>query len=100
MQGLSVPAHLAGGVGGERQERDLARPLERQGQPPLVAGTGAGDAARQDLAALGDEAPKARHLLVIDVVHPLDAKRAHLAVRALAALALSAYVDCHFLLST
>ena len=47
-------ALLARDVG---QERDLAGPLDRDGDLPLVAAARAGDAAVADLALLGDVAP-------------------------------------------
>src|SRR5438270_3712969 len=65
-----------------REQRDGARPLERGGQRPLVAGTGPGDAAGQDLAPVADEAAQPRDLLVVDVGDLLDAERADLAVLA------------------
>src|SRR5690348_13304990 len=39
----------------ERQQRDVARLLDGVGQPALVRRADPGDAARHDLAALGDE---------------------------------------------
>src|SRR5262249_3768707 len=46
---------LADGVGQEGQE---PRPLDRLGQRPLFLGRDRGDAARHDLAALGNETRK------------------------------------------
>src|SRR3954466_4554653 len=54
---------------GVRQEREETRALDRFRQLPLVAGGGAGDARRDDLAGLVDEILQHLDVLVID---PLD----------------------------
>src|SRR5579859_2569980 len=81
------PPHMVGRLsvllGRVRKERDRASPFERRGQRSLMPGTGACHAARQDLAAVADEAAEARDLLVIDVLDLLDAEAADLAVLAL-----------------
>src|SRR3982075_178962 len=69
---------LVGGVG---EQRDVARALKRDGEPPLVAGTGSGDATRKNLAPLADEAAKARDLLVVDQMDLLHAEVANLLMR-------------------
>ena len=51
------------GVGQERQE---ARALDRDGELPLVERLRAGDAARDDLAGLGDVALQGGEILVVD----------------------------------
>src|SRR5215208_1896380 len=66
--------HLAGGV---REERHLARPLDREGDLPLMAPAGAGDSPRADLALLGDVATK---LVCVLVVHLRDLLAAEVAV--------------------
>src|SRR5687768_4319438 len=66
------------------EERHLARPLDGDRHLVLVAPAGAGDAARADLAPLGDEAAEHVHVLVVDVLDLRAAERAvaaaHLAV--------------------
>src|SRR5256886_14695865 len=54
---------------GVRQQRQEARALDRLGQLPLIAGGGAGDARRNDLAGLVDEVLQHVDVLVVD---PLD----------------------------
>jgi hypothetical protein len=56
------------------------------GELPLVAGTAARDAARDDLAALGDEAPEPSRVLVVDEVDLVGAELADLAPAEPAAL--------------
>src|SRR6188768_1233701 len=51
---------------GERQERDVARALDGEGHLALVARAVAADAARDDLAALGDEVLERLRVLVVD----------------------------------
>jgi hypothetical protein len=60
----------------------MTRSLEGDREPSLVAGASAGDAARQDLAPLRDEPAQTRHLLIVDLLDPLDAKATDLAVLA------------------
>src|SRR5258707_1395449 len=62
-----------------RDERDLAGALDRRLQLALVLGAGAGNAPRQDLAALGHERPDQLHILVVDVVDLVRAELADLA---------------------
>src|SRR5207247_5613606 len=62
-----------------RDERDLARALDRRLQLALVHRAGAGDAARQDLAALRHEWADQLDVLVIDVVDLVRAELADLA---------------------
>src|SRR5262245_38455712 len=49
------------------QEGEEARPLDRLGQQPLLLGGNGGDAAGDDLAALGQEALEQLHVLVVDL---------------------------------
>src|SRR5579884_4317929 len=70
-------------VGGEGEEGDVTGTLQRRGQPPLVPGAGAGDAAGEDLPPLRQVAPEPAHLLVVDVVDSLRAEAADLATRTL-----------------
>jgi hypothetical protein len=53
---------------GIRQEREVARPLDRDRELPLVEGARARDAARHDLAGLGDVRLERRQVLVVDLV--------------------------------
>src|SRR5580693_10369245 len=61
----------------ERQQGDIARLLNGVGQPPLMRGADAGNAARDDLAALRYESVQKLYVLVIDVVDLLHAKPAN-----------------------
>src|SRR4029453_3064129 len=75
--GLRPAGSLVRGlVRGERQERDVPRPPDGQGQLALVLGAGAEHPARQDLPPLRDEAGEELHVLV---VHVVDLVRAELA---------------------
>src|SRR3954454_22932899 len=69
---------LPGDVG---QERHLARPLDRPRHLVLVATARARDAARADLALLGDVPAKDVDVLVVDVVDLRLAELAALAPR-------------------
>src|SRR5256712_6000527 len=60
------------------QQRARARPPHRVRQLPLVAGAASGDTPWDDLAALGDEAAQAAHVLVVDDVDLVDAELADL----------------------
>src|SRR5579871_4505279 len=61
----------------ERQQRDVARLFDGVGEPPLVRGAHAGNAARNNLAAFRHESVQQLYVLVIDVVDFLDAKPAN-----------------------
>src|ERR1700687_3961212 len=61
----------------ERQQGDVARLLDGVGEPPLMRGANAGDAARDDLAALRHKGVQQLYILVIDVVDLLDAEPAN-----------------------
>src|SRR5215472_11152101 len=62
-----------------RDERDLARALDRRLELALMHGAGARDPPRQDLPALGDERRDQLHVLVVDVVDLVRAELADLA---------------------
>src|SRR5262245_17076151 len=62
-----------------RDQRDLARALDRRLQLALVHRAGARDAPRQDLAALRDERADQLDVLVVDVVDLVRAELADLA---------------------
>src|SRR5215470_4162002 len=74
---------------GIRQQRQEARALHGDSELPLVEGLRAGDAARHDLARLGDIALERGEVLVVDVLHAFGGEAAELlpageaAVRAL-----------------
>src|SRR5258708_2778112 len=59
------------------QEAEIARALDRLRQLALLLGRHRGDAARHDLAALGDEALQQLHVLVVDLgrVRPREGAR-------------------------
>src|SRR5690606_3612689 len=61
-----------------RQQRNLPGPLDGHGQLALVPGAVAGDAPRQHLGPLGQEAAQAAGFLIIDAVDFVDAERANL----------------------
>src|SRR4051794_23571188 len=67
---------LVGRIG---EQRELAGALDRAGDLALVATAGAGDAARADLAALGDEPAQRADVLVVDLGDLVAAVRAGLA---------------------
>src|SRR2546421_12943730 len=69
---------LVGRIG---QQGDMPSALEGHREPPLVASTGAGHAAREDLSSLTHEAAESRHFFVIDQVDLLRAEVADLLVR-------------------
>ena len=60
----------------ERQQRNVARALQGDGEHALVACTGTGLAARLDLASVGDVAAQAGRLFVVDVLDLVDAEGA------------------------
>src|SRR5438132_1916229 len=71
-------AHVLGGV---REQRHVARALERRGEHPLVLRAGAALAARVDLAAVADVATDAAHFFEVDLLDLVHAERADLAAR-------------------
>src|SRR5258706_12947677 len=62
----------------ERQQRDVARLLDRVGKPPLARSADAGDAARNDFTPLGDKRVQHLDVFVVDIVDLLHAEAAHL----------------------
>src|SRR5579883_2615325 len=83
-----APASVLIGVGQQGQE---ARALDRDSQLALVEGLRAGDAARDDLARLGDVALQGAEVLVIDVSDAFGREAAKLlAAREAAAAATTA----------
>src|SRR5918992_2957349 len=77
----ALVARLAG-VADVRQQRELARPLDRRGDLVLVPPARARDAARPDLAAVGDELAQGRDVLVVDELDLVAAVLAGLAAPA------------------
>src|SRR5580692_10595658 len=64
------------GAACERQQGDVARALDGDAKPALVARADAGHAARENFAALLNELRKNVGALVVDEIHLLDAKLA------------------------
>src|SRR5579864_1542498 len=62
----------------ERQQRNIARLLDGRGQPPLVRGAHAAQAAGHDLAAFGHKLREQTIVLVINGINLLHAELAHL----------------------
>jgi hypothetical protein len=60
------------------QERHRSRLLDGVRQLALVTGATAGDAPRNDLAALADEAPQTSDVLEVDEIDLVDAELADL----------------------
>src|SRR5580700_10185138 len=63
----------------ERQQREHARALDRDGKLALMLGAVARGSARHYLAALGDEAAECAHVFVIDLERLVGAEAAYLA---------------------
>src|SRR5260370_2157302 len=72
---------------GNRQQTDVARPLDGHAQPTLMPRTHAGHTPRQNLPALLHELREDVRALVVDEVHLLDAELAHLFLPEILALA-------------
>src|SRR6185436_19925054 len=64
---------------GVRQQREVTRALDRRGELALVERLGARDAARDDLAGLGDVLLEDGEILVVDLLHTLGRETAELA---------------------
>src|ERR1700745_4096180 len=64
---------------GVRHQRQIACALDCRRQLTLIAGLGAGNARRHDLAVLGDEVLQQFDILVIDLFDLLGAEAAKLA---------------------
>jgi hypothetical protein len=75
----------------KRQERDVARPLDRFAEPALVPRAGAGHAARQNLATLLDKRLQHLDFLVVNEVDVLDAKTADFLLAEILALSAAAW---------
>src|SRR3989440_12679005 len=77
----------ARGASRERQQRDVARPLDGHAQPALVPRADARHSPWQNLPALLHELRQDVRALVVDEVHLLDAELAHLLLPEILALA-------------
>src|SRR5690606_3650796 len=66
-------------VVGVRDQREETRALDRERQLALVARLGAGDAARHDLAVLGEVLAQGVEILVVDLLDALGGELAELA---------------------
>src|SRR5690606_7299934 len=66
-------------VVGVRDQREETGALDRRSQLALVVRLGAGDAAGDDLAGLGDVLAQGVEILVIDLLHALSGELAELA---------------------
>src|SRR5690349_8467783 len=64
---------------GVRQQREIARALDRGRELPLVERLRAGDAARDDLSGFGDVLLEDGQILVVDLLHILGGETAELA---------------------
>src|SRR5688572_10888315 len=64
---------------GVRQQREVTRPLDRRRELALVERLGTRDAARNDLAGLGDVLLEDRQVLVVDLLHAFGGEPAELA---------------------
>src|SRR6476659_9175597 len=64
---------------GVRQQREITRALDRNGELPLVARLGARDARRNDLAVLVDEILQHTQVFVVDLLHAFCRKPEELA---------------------
>src|SRR6187549_3370612 len=64
---------------GVRQQREVTRTLDRRRELALVERLRAGDAARDDLAGLGDVLLERGQILVVDLLHTLCRETAELA---------------------
>jgi hypothetical protein len=65
-----------------RHEREMPGPLDRRRELALVARAVAGDAARHDLSALGDERAEELRVLVVDADRLVGAEAAGTAAAA------------------
>lgn len=88
----SVNKNLVGHV---RQEGDLTRSLDGLGELALVHRAGTGRAARQDLAALGQEAAKLRGVFVVDISALVNTELANFSAFAVLALISVKSQDCN-----
>jgi hypothetical protein len=68
-------------LGGEGHEGNVAGTFDRRAELALVSGTIAGDAARDDLATLGDQIAQTFNVLIIDIDDLICTKPADLLSR-------------------
>ena len=75
-------------AGRKGQQSDVASLLDGTRQPTLVGGADAGEAARDNLAPLGDKLLQQAHIAIVDSIDLLDTELANLlAAKELAAAA-------------
>src|SRR5262249_28047427 len=74
----------------KRQQRDVARLLDRQGKPPLVRRANARQTPGNDLSTLRDKLREQTNVLVVDVLDLLDAELADFLTPEILAPALAA----------
>jgi hypothetical protein len=65
--------------GGKREQRQVPRPLDGDGQSTLMLGTRAGFASGLDLASFGQGAAQGGHVFIIDRLGFFQAKGAYFA---------------------
>src|ERR1700686_2457711 len=83
--------HVLSGASGKRQQRNIARLLDRQGQPPLMRCANAGQSPRNDSSTFGNKLREQTNVLIVDSLDLFDAELANLlAAKILAAPAASA----------
>jgi hypothetical protein len=75
------------GAACERQQGDVARALDGDAEPTLVARANSGHTPRQNLASLLNELRKNVRAFVVDEIHLLDAKLADFLLAEILALA-------------
>src|SRR6185503_6938178 len=69
---IAAPALSGSMLVGVRQEREIARALDRRRQLPLIRRAGPRDPARNDLAGLRDVGFQRNEILVVDLFHALS----------------------------
>src|SRR5690242_3610388 len=80
---------------GVRQQREEARALHGHCELPLIERLRAGDAARNDLARLGDVALQRGQIFVVDVLHAFGGEAAELLTAGKTAVAAAATLTIH-----
>ena len=89
MQGADLFSQQFALVGDVGQQSNVTSTLDSIGQPTLMHSTGASGTTGQDLGTLRHEALQLSNILVIDVLHLVDAEGANLTALAAAGALLS-----------
>src|SRR5262245_36682923 len=76
--GTAFSFRRSGVCAGERDQREMARALDRRGEPALVPRAISADPPRDDLVSLGQKDPQRLRILVIEAQVRIDAEPAHL----------------------